>query len=63
MYEWTNEIKRKKWKIQSWLFIEPADAEIFQTQWKIPQHYTPAREDYVYQILVQNQLYITFDYQ
>lgn len=26
-------------------------------------YYTPAREDYVYQILVQNQLYITFDYQ
>ena len=40
MYEWTNAIKRKKWKIQSWLFVEPADAEIFQTQCKIPQQST-----------------------
>ena len=31
-YEWMNAIKRRKWKIQSWLFIEPADAEIFQTK-------------------------------
>ena len=26
------------WATQSWLFIEPANAEIFQTQWKTPQH-------------------------
>ena len=37
MYEWKN-AKRRKWKIQSWLFIELANAEIFQTQWKIPQY-------------------------
>ena len=38
MNEWTNAIKQRKWKIQSWMFIEPANAEIFQTLWKIRQH-------------------------